>query len=384
MQKYALIVWSTNNKKAKGRIQRTSIQYMSVDEHERYPQHDDLDWVSPHDVDVVFNEEKVTGDPLLYLVSNPIEGLVFACRHGLMSLFIIMLYRFQHDYQSGSQTFEEVAMKAMRAAIEGGHRDILHKCRLELMDPDLSGFACDSKKLDILVFEYPQKHESIKCFFIENNDNFVSILDRYKADMDNAEFKDMINKTLYYATESRYIDIVYLLISYGADEFKDAIYSAAAHSSFFIVELMMENVNDEMQLIKMKRSAVLGALKSNSFDILEKYYVDDGSFDLNTIMSKSGNKNIWKFCIEKGATLDSGIMKRVIYSEDKDMMKFLIDMGCDVTEMIREAINMKDTETVMFLIECGKDVLQPHDYGSLIANAMKNDCYCSSCSWQLN
>lgn len=361
---YAIVTWSKDDKRG-----IPSVEYRRIGEESSLENSNNV--ISPNDLNVILNEESIykKKSPLMYLLSKRTRGLVFACRYGLMSLFEIALYRFQmyRDDKSMKTMYENTCVEAMRAAIEGGHRQIFHRCRIELMDPNLYGFACDCKKLDILIYEYPHMIETLHCFFIEHGDEFGSILDEYKAKMDDAEFKDMINKTLNHATDWRYLEIVRLLIANGADDYEEPIGEAARKGSNSIVDMMMENVDDEAKLDAMKRSALLGASKSINFEILQKYYVD-GVLDLKKVLNGSCREEVWKFCIDKGATIDNDVIRRFMSSKENDNINYLIDMDCDITEMIKIAIENRDTENVLFLAEYGKDSL---DYGNLLVFAMK-------------
>lgn len=314
--KYAIVTSNANG---------VNVKYMSNDDYKlvtnfvekfNINQNSVLGVVCPEELAVIYdmgNVVRKNADPLGQLLSKPNIGLVFAATNGLMSLFKIMIQEFKLKYKRSSGRYKTNAMNALSAAVIGGHIDIVHVCRSELYDADMSDLALSHEKLDVLLYECPPCcGERIFAIFVdrckvtnlfEDFERFKSILDAYKDKQDVTRFKDMINKTLVHAVQdkSKYIGIVELLISYGADDYEKPICKAANDNCFDIVRLLLDNVktNDTNDIDRLKQHAAFGAASVDNFDMFKLYCTE--TMDLYQVILKTTNVDILDFCIRNGA-----------------------------------------------------------------------------------
>lgn len=330
-----------------------------------------LDWISPHDLEVIsqFNGKQLSGkycDRLIFMLSKPKRGFVFACRHGLMSLFNVLANRLcllktdVHNY----------AIPGLKAAVEEGYIDIVHIILNEIVNVNMSDVACRHQRLDILIFEYPKCLKEITSLLVDGD--FRSLIDSYSK---TPRFKELLNETLRYAVDLKHIELVHICVGYGADMLENPVYEAARANSHLIIKVIMESVRDETTLRKLRRYAVLGYASSNNLEKMRKYFDDDVSDDvefLQNIILYTSNVEILKFCISKGAIVDQMTIWHAIDVNGIDMVDHLITIGCDVIEMMKRAIYRGSVEKIKYIAERGEERFAKSDYMTFIVYATKH------------
>lgn len=355
--------------------QDANVKYMSADDYKLFKDSFNmttnkdavLGVICPFEFDTICNDKmlKTNKYPLEYLLLKPNVGIVFAATHGLMSLFNVTIHKFKLKYERFSATYKNTAMKAFSAAVIGGHIDIVRVCRSNLYDVDLSDLALLHKKLDILQDFASccsfQRYSKYKIFtelckvskLFGDIESFKSILNAYKDRQDATTFKDMINKILIHAVQkSKFIEIVEILISYGADDYEKPVSEAASNGCFDVVQLLLDNVNDVQTVDMLKQYAVLGAASVDNFDMFKKYFTETS--DLHQAILNTKNVDILDFCIRKGAVVTTDvIMHAVDVYDDNNMIKYLIEnrLATNFKKMLLRAIKKSNQDKIGYLLK---------------------------------
>lgn len=368
-----------------------NVVFLTETEYEKYSSllNTDVEVLCPRDHSMIQNDKslKKHNDPLSYLLDKSNVGLLFAATHGIIPLFRIMIAKFNLVYKNKHKTYENYSMKAIRAAVIGGHIEIVHICKRELnmLNTDLSALAVAHKRLDILVYEfmnckgYHEDHDlCVFHKFFDDTESFKNLLDSYKEKQDETKFKDMINRIMDHA--GLHIDIVELLVSYGADDFKKVVKYASSNDRFDIVDLLLENTHDSTKLNEMKRYAIIGASSSNNKVMVKKYLMEHNDVDLNEVIMNTTDVDVLDFCIQNGAKITNEIIENIIKTESQSMLKYLMDNGiANIKVMIESAIDNRKTYKIRYLVEQGEQHLTSSDYKDLLIHAARKLNTCRYC-----